>query len=132
LHPFHADLLIARYRWVLLLGLILIVYAQALDGSGVFAGTMAIMLGACGGGFGQYRRESGLWMISGMFLAFSCVALVVLGGVALASGVQAGLPSPSSCDCLAAAAILVLQVSFLAAVTRTNWSQGKKIVSSEV
>jgi hypothetical protein len=87
---------------------------------------MAVWLGACGGSFRRWRDEHGLWMLSGMFLAFSCVAFTLFVAMVIDEAVRTGPACFSVLDCSTAAILLGLQVVFLATVTCTNWSLRKK------
>lgn len=99
------------------------------------AGSMVISLGACGGSFGQYRKEPGLWMLSGMFLALSCALLAIftyaLGEEIFRLG-RVVLPSPTHYDFAVATLLLIVQVLFLSSVTHVNWRLKRQSITPEL
>ncbi len=83
-------------------------------------------LGACGGSFCQWRKEPGLWMLSGLFLAITFPPFAILAYGSISDVTQAGVPNLSACDICFANLFLAVQILFLATVTWTNWSLLKK------
>ena len=129
--PLFADFLIARYRWIMLLGLLLLGLSRVLDGFGLITGWMAIWLGASGGSFGQYRKDSGLWMLSGLFLMIVLPGFAVLACGPISDIARAHVPSPSDVDLWGTLFFLAVHVLFLTTVTRKSWSLRKSPVMPE-
>jgi hypothetical protein len=112
--------------WLLLGGFVDYLASQYSGVVGSFTGWMAMGLGASGAMFCQWRKEPGLWMPSGLFLAINLPIFVVIVYGPLSDLAQAGVPSLLACDIWRGSLFLAAQILFLATVTRTNWSPRKK------
>jgi hypothetical protein len=125
----HVECVILNARWLLLGGIVDSVASGQFGVVGVCTGLMAMALGASGAMFCQWRKERGLWMLSGLFLAIYFPIFVALVHLALSDLAQVGVPNLSACDTCdiwIADLFLAVQILFLETVTRTNWSLGKK------
>jgi hypothetical protein len=119
--PAKVDSIIRRYRWWILGGACLAFLGSRLDGFGVITGFMAIWLGACGGTFGAWRDDKGLWVLSALFLA---LALLCYGGFTYAHVsdiIHRRGKNSDIVDLSFAASLLWMQSRFLLTVSTSNW-----------
>lgn len=119
--PAKVDSIIRQYRWWILGGACLAFLGFRLDGFGVMTGFMAIWLGACGGTFGAWRDDKGLWMLSALFLA---LALLCYGGFTyghVSAIIHHRGKTSAMVDLSFAASLLWMQSRFLMTVTTSNW-----------
>ena len=119
--PAKVDSIIRRYRWWILGGACLAFLGSCLDGFGIITGFMAIWLGVCGGTFGAWRDDKGLWMLSALFLAFAllCYGAFTYGNVS--DIVHHRGKTIDIFDLSFAASLLWVQSRFLLTVTTSNW-----------
>jgi hypothetical protein len=132
---FRPETIIEHYRGIGLLGLLLLFLNLVSDGFGVITGSMLVMLGSMGGCFRDYRRESGLWMLSGFYLVFVGLLLAFFAYGTADEILRYGLSrllSEMGSDYAAATLVLMGEAAFLLTVTRTNWRLKKKTERPEL
>ena len=94
----YVEWVIYNARWLLLGGLVDYLASQHFGVVGIFTGWMAMGLGASGAIGCQWRKEPGLWMLSGLFLAINLLIFAVLVYGSLSDLAQAAAPSLSAFD----------------------------------
>src|SRR5437773_7140253 len=96
-------------------------HGRVSDGFGVVTGFMAIWFGACGGTFGAWRWDRGLWMLSALFLtiALLCHAGFTYGHISDIIHHRGGIAG--MIDLSFGISLLWMQSRFLLTVTASNW-----------
>src|SRR4051812_37305294 len=86
------EWVIFNARWLMLGGLALGLAGGRFGGVGAIIGGTAIWLGACGACFHGWREESGLWMLSGLFLAITLPSFAIVACGVISEIAQARMP----------------------------------------
>ena len=125
--PAKIDSIIRRYRWWMLGGASLMFLGFKTDDFGVVTGFMAIWFGACGGTFGAWRCDRGLWMLSALFLtiALFCYAGFTYGHISDIIHHRGGIAG--MIDLSFGISLLGMQSRFLLTVTASNWKLTHKL-----
>jgi len=121
------DGFIRRCHWVMAAGFIIWTADIWLDLNVGALGFTAIWLGACGGACQEWRRERGIWMLSGFFLAITAVIGAGLGYFAVRdmSGHRPGILAAAGFGM--AGVLLLMQMLFLTGITYLNFRRRRSM-----